>query len=45
MLKYIKLKNIVSENIVDRERERERDREGERKRDREKYIDFMTKER
>ena len=45
MLKYIKLKNIVSENIVDRERERERDRERERKRDREKYIDFMTKER
>ena len=45
MLKYIKLKNIVSENIVDRERERKRDREGEIKRDREKYIDFMTKER
>ena len=45
MPKYIKLKNIVSENIVDRERERERDRERERKRDREKYIDFMTKER
>ena len=36
MLKYIKLKNIVSENIVDRERERERKRQrgGEKERQR-----------
>ena len=30
MLKYIKLKNIVSENIVDREREKETERGRER---------------
>ena len=34
MLKYIKLKNIVSENIVDRERERKRQRGGEKERQR-----------
>ena len=36
MLKYIKLKNIVSENIVDREREREKETERGRERETEK---------